>query len=62
MHQIHKYGHPLDDNPRTTKDFNDYVVEGDIAKFNVYNQRSEKVAEFMVDKSDIDLIKYKNGD
>ena len=54
MHQIHKYGHPLDDNPRTTKDFNDYVVEGDIAKFNVYNQRSEKVAEFMVDKSDID--------
>ena len=59
MHQIHKYGHPLDDNPRTTKDFNDYVVEGDIAKFNVYNQRSEKVAEFMVDKSDIDLIKYK---
>ena len=59
MHQIHKYGHPLDDNPRTTKDFNDYVVEGDIATFNVYNQRSEKVAEFMVDKSDIDLIKYK---
>lgn len=42
MHQIHKYGHPLDDNPRTVKDFNDYVVEGDIAKFNVYNQRSEK--------------------
>ncbi len=59
MHQINKFGHPLDDNPRTTKDFNDYVVEGDIATFNVYNQRNEKVAEFMVDKSDIDLIKYK---
>ena len=59
MHQINKFGHPLDDNPRTTKDFNDYVVEGDIATFNVYNQRNEKVAEFMVDKPDIDLIKYK---
>ena len=35
------------------------MVEGDIATFNVYNQRNEKVAEFMVDRSDIDLIKYK---
>ncbi len=59
MHQIFKYGHPLDDNPRTTKDFNDYIIRGNIAIFNVYNQKNEKVTEFIVDRSDIDLVKYK---
>lgn len=59
MHQIHKYGQPLDNNPRTNKDFNDYIIKDNVATFNVYNQRNEKVTEFTVDKSDIDLIKYK---
>lgn len=59
MHQIHKYGQPLDNNPRTNKDFNDYIIKDNVATFNVYNQRNEKVTEFTVDQSDIDLIKYK---
>lgn len=59
MHQILKYGYPLDANPRTIKDLNDYIIKGSIAVVNVYNQRDEKVAEFIIDKSDIDLIKYK---
>lgn len=59
MHQILKYGYPLDNNPRTNNDLNDYVVKNNIAIFNVYNQRNEKVGEFIIDKSDLDLVKYR---
>lgn len=59
MHQLHKYGKFLDNNPRTQKDFNDYIVKDGIAIFNVYNQKNEKVSEFMIDACDIQKIKYK---
>ena len=43
MHQIFKYGHPLDSNPRTNNDLNDYVITEDGVYFNLYNQRNEKI-------------------
>ena len=49
MHQILKYGKPLDDNPRTNKDLNDYRIEDNIAIFNIYNQKNEKIDEFIKD-------------
>lgn len=58
MHQIHKYGHPLDNNPRTTNDLNDYIIKDDIVIFNLYNQKNEKNGEFIVDFEDIEKVKY----
>ena len=58
MHQLHKYGYFLDDNPRTNNDLNDYIIIDDIAVFNLYNQKNEKVGEFVVDVDDIEKVKY----
>lgn len=58
MHQIHKYGHPLDKNPRTNSDLNDYEIKGDIVIFNLYNQKNEKNGEFIIDLEDIEKVKY----
>lgn len=58
MHQIYKFGKFLDSNPRTNNDLNDYVIKDNIAIFNLYNQKNEKVAEFTINKRDISKIKY----
>lgn len=58
MHQILKYGHPLDDNPRTNNDLNDYTTNGIIATFNLYNQRNEKIGSFIIDFDDLEKVKY----
>lgn len=59
MHQLHKHGKFLDNNPRTNNDLNDYVVQNDIAIFNLYNQKNEKNGEFIIDLEDIEKVKYK---
>lgn len=58
MHQLHKYGKFLDNNPRTIQDLNEYRIEGNIAIIDVYNVKSEKVTEFIIDKEDLQRIKY----
>ena len=59
-HQILKYGHPLDNNPRTVNDLNDYTIDYELGcvYFNVYNQKCSKVGFFTVDLCDIELVKY----
>lgn len=59
MHQIFKYGHPLDNNPRTNSDLNDYITDGIIATFNLYNQKNEKVGSFIIDFDDLEKVKYR---
>lgn len=59
MHQLMKYGKTLDAIPRTTKDLNDYSIQGDVAVFNLYNQKNEKTGEFFIDLEDIERVKYK---
>ena len=68
MHQILKYGKPLDDNPRTNKDLNDYRIEDNIAIFKVYSNDQKNKMNF-VPKSQgvvkkapekIDRLKYHN--
>lgn len=59
MHQLFKYGYFLDNIQRTNSDLNDYVVLDGIAYFNLYNQRNEKIAEFMIDACDIEKVKYR---
>lgn len=58
MHQIFKHGRPLDSNPRTNNDLNDYVITKDGVYFNLYNQRNEKIGEFVIDFEDIETVKY----
>ena len=58
MHQIFVYGHPLDSNPRSNNDLNDYTIQGDIVVFNLYNQKNEKNGEFIIDFEDIEKVKY----
>lgn len=58
MHQIQKYGKFFDNNPRTQKDKNAFRIEGNIAIFDVYARNNEKIAEFIIDKEDVDKIKY----
>lgn len=58
MHQLHKYGKFLDNIPRTNSDLNDYVVSDGVAYFNIYNQKNEKIAAFVIDVCDIQKVKY----
>ena len=59
MHQLHKYGKFLDNIQRTTKDLNDYKIEGDTVIFNLYDQKNRKNGEFIIDLEDIEKVKYK---
>lgn len=59
MHQLHNYGKFLDNIPRTQSDLNDYEIKDNIVYFNLYNGRnSKKIAEFLIDKEDIEKVKY----
>lgn len=58
MHQLHKYGKFLDNISRTNSDLNDYVVSDGVAYFNLYNQKNEKIATFIIDVCDIQKVKY----
>ena len=56
--QMLKYGHCLDSNPRTTKDLNDFEInkEKNIAKIFLYNRKSEKISEAIIDLEDLDRM------
>lgn len=58
MHQLHKYGKFLDNIQRTNSDLNDYIVSNGVAYFNLYNQKNEKIATFIIDACDIQKVKY----
>lgn len=58
MHQLFKYGKFLDNIQRTNTDLNDYVVQGDVTIFDVYNQRNVKNGEFKIDTEDLQKVKY----
>lgn len=58
MHQIFKYGHPLDTIARTNNDLNDYTIIGEEVYFNLYNQQNLKIGEFIIDLDDIEKVKY----
>jgi hypothetical protein len=58
MHQLFSFGRFLDNNPRTINDLNDYEIIDDLVYFNVYNIRSEKISQFVIDLCDIEKVKY----
>lgn len=57
--QFKRHGKFLDSNPRTTKDLNDFIIEDNIAIFNVYNAKCEKIAEFLIDTEDLPKVQYR---
>lgn len=59
MHQYHKYGKFLDNNPRTQKDLNGYRIEGEVVIFDLYEGgHSNKIDEFLIDLEDVEKVKY----
>ena len=58
MHQYRKYHKFLDNIQRTNVDLNDYVIEGDVVRFNTYNRDNTKSGEFIIDLEDIEKVKY----
>lgn len=58
MHQFHKYGKFLDNNPRTENDLNGFRIINDIVEFDVYNKKSEVVDQFIIDLKDLNKVRY----
>jgi hypothetical protein len=59
MHQWLNYGKFLDNNPRTVKDLNEYIIEGDITRGGLYNGiTSEQIGEFLIDTEDLPKVRY----
>lgn len=59
MHQLLKYGKFIDNIQRTENDLNEFKIQGDIVIFDLYKlPSSEKVDEFIIDKDDLDKVRY----
>lgn len=58
MHQLLKHGRFLDNIQRTNSDRNDFIIKGNIAIFNLYNQKNIKIGEFIIDVEDVEKVKY----
>ena len=56
--QIKKYGHVLENSPRTIYDKNEIRVEGEIAYIELYDKSYNVVALAMIDAEDVDKVKY----
>lgn len=54
--QYLKYGHCLDDNPRTLKDPNEIRLHENYAEVVMYNSKNEEVAKSLIDLDDVDKI------
>lgn len=51
--QLREYGNFLDDSQRTASEPNDYVIDGDVAIFELYDQKNFVNGEFYIDAEDV---------
>lgn len=56
--QFKKYGHVLDNNPRTISDKNEYHIDGDVTYIDLYDSSCNVVAQAIIDTEDLDKVKY----
>lgn len=56
--QIKKYGFATDQNPRTSYDYNEIRIDGEIAYIDLYDTKCNVIATAMIDKEDVDKIRY----
>ena len=60
MHQYYKYGKFLDNIPRTNKDLNEFrYINDKIIEFDVYYQNNTVCDSFIIDREDLNKIRYK---
>lgn len=55
--QIKKYGHPLDNNPRTIYDPNDYTIFGDITAIKFYDVYGNYTGAALINTEDLDKVR-----
>lgn len=59
MHQLRKYGYFKDNNPRTTKDLNEFrYLDKNTVEFDVYDINSNVNGHFIIDADDLQKIRY----
>ena len=56
--QLKKYGHPIDDNPRTIYDKNEYHIDGQTTYIDLYDKNCNKIAQTMIDTGDLAKVRY----
>lgn len=56
--QVKKYGHVLDNNPRTLLDRNEIHIEGNVAYVDLYDKNCNVIAQAVIDTDDIEKIRY----
>lgn len=56
--QLKKYGHAIDNNPRTLMDRNEIIVNGKVARVKLYDARCNHIATAIIDADDVDKIRY----
>lgn len=60
MHQIHKHGHPLDNNPRTVNDLNEFrKLDDGTFEFDLYDVHGNVTGSFIIDADDLHIVRYK---
>lgn len=56
--QLKKYGHAIDNNPRTPYDKNEIIVDGKVARVKLYDAQCNHVATAIIDAEDVNKIRY----
>lgn len=56
--QFKKYGHCLNNNPRTIYDLNEIIICGDVAYIALYDKAQNIVAYAIIDAEDVSKVKY----
>lgn len=54
--QYQTYRKFLDNNPRTTNDLNEIIIDGNIAKIQLYNKKQDIIGEALIDAEDIPKV------
>lgn len=54
--QYQRYKKFIDNNPRTTNDLNEIIIDGKIAKIQLYNIKQEVIGEALIDVEDISRV------
>lgn len=57
-HQIKKYGHVIDNNPRTSLDPNEFHIKGDITYIDLYDKNYNVIAQAIIDTEDLNKVRY----
>lgn len=56
--QQKKYGHAIDDNPRTVLDRNEIRIVGEIAYVDLYDKKCNVIATAIIDAEDVPKVRY----